>query len=88
VKTCGKRSWASGKERWKTLLVADKQFRRVHGYKQIPMPIRELEALTRNKEEVVKRAATVSVGFDSSASHIADLVAGVGQRFESPPCYV
>src|ERR1700694_1307150 len=51
--------WHGGdqRERWvgSGLLVAEKQFRRVQGYKQIPMLIRELEALTPNKQEVVKR---------------------------------
>jgi putative transposase len=51
--------WHGGdqRERWvgSGLLVAEKQFRRVQGYKQIPMLIRELEALTPNKPEVVKR---------------------------------
>jgi putative transposase len=44
-------------ERWvgSELLVAEKQFRRVQGYKQIPHRIRALEALTPNKHEVVKR---------------------------------
>ena len=37
------------------LLVAEKQFRKIQGYKQIPILIRELEALTPNKIEVVKR---------------------------------
>jgi len=51
--------WHSGdqRERWvgSGLLVAEKQFRRVQGHKQIPMLIRELEALTPNKSELVKR---------------------------------
>ncbi len=51
--------WHGGdqRERWvgSGLLVAEKQFRRVQGYKQIPMLIRELETLTPNKPEVVKR---------------------------------
>jgi transposase-like protein len=51
--------WHGGdqRERWvgSGLLVAEKQFRRVQGYKQIPMLIRELEALTPNKLEVAKR---------------------------------
>jgi hypothetical protein len=48
---------APNRERWvgSGLLVAEKQFRRVHGYKQIPMLIGQLEALTPNKVEVVKR---------------------------------
>jgi hypothetical protein len=36
-------------------LVAQKQFRRVTGYKQIPALIRELEALAPPKPEVAKR---------------------------------
>ena len=51
--------WHGGdqRERWvgSGLLVAQKQFRRVQGYKQIPMLIRELEALTPNKVEVARR---------------------------------
>jgi len=51
--------WHGGdqRERWvgSGLLVAQKQFRRVQGYKQIPMLIRELEALTPNKTEVARR---------------------------------
>jgi len=51
--------WHGGdqRERWvgSGLLVAEQQFRRVQGYKQIPMLIRELEALTPNKQEVAKR---------------------------------
>jgi len=51
--------WHGGdqRERWvgSGLLVAEKQFRRVPGYKQIPMLIRELEALTLNKSTVAKR---------------------------------
>ena len=51
--------WHDGdqRERWvgSGLLVAEKQFRRVTGYKQIPALIRELEALTPYKSAVVKR---------------------------------
>jgi transposase-like protein len=51
--------WHDGdqRERWvgSGLLVAEKQFRRVQGYKQIPALIRELEALTPSKPEVGKR---------------------------------
>jgi transposase-like protein len=51
--------WHGGdqRERWvgSGLLVAQKQFRRVQGYKQIPMLIRELETLTPNKVEVARR---------------------------------
>ena len=45
------------RERWvgSGLLVAQKQFRRVTGYKQIPALIRELEALAPPKPEVAKR---------------------------------
>ena len=37
------------------LLVAEKQFRRIQGYKQIPVLLRELENLVASKAEVVKR---------------------------------
>jgi hypothetical protein len=51
--------WHGGdqRERWvgSGLLVAEKQFRRITGYKQIPALIRELEALAPSKAEVVKR---------------------------------
>jgi len=51
--------WHSGdqRERWvgSGLLVAEKQFRRVQGHKQIPVLLRELEALAPSKSEVVKR---------------------------------
>jgi putative transposase len=51
--------WHGGdqRERWvgSGLLVAEKQFRRVQGHKQIPVLLRELEALTASKPEVVKR---------------------------------
>jgi len=51
--------WHGGdqRERWvgSGLLVAQKQFRRVTGYKQIPALIRELEALAPPKPEVAKR---------------------------------
>ena len=51
--------WHGGdqRERWvgSGLLIAEKQFRRVQGHKQIPILIRELEALTLNKSEIVKR---------------------------------
>jgi len=51
--------WHNGdqRERWVAsgLLVAEKQFRRIQGYKQIPNLLRELEALTPSKAEVVKR---------------------------------
>jgi len=51
--------WHGGdqRERWvgSGLLVAEKQFRRVTGHKQIPALIRELEAMTPSKTEVVKR---------------------------------
>ena len=51
--------WHGGdqRERWvgSGLLVAEKQFRRITGYKQIPALIRELESLTPTKSEVVKR---------------------------------
>jgi transposase-like protein len=51
--------WHGGdqRERWvgSGLLVAEKQFRRIQGYKHIPMLSRELEALSPYKSEVVKR---------------------------------
>src|ERR1051326_4025681 len=51
--------WHGGdpRERWvgAGLLVAQKQFRRVQGYKQIPALIRALEAQRPSKPEVVKR---------------------------------
>jgi transposase-like protein len=51
--------WHGGdqRERWvgSGLLVAQNQFRRVTGYKQIPALIRELEALAPLKPEVAKR---------------------------------
>ena len=51
--------WHGGdqRERWvgSGLLVAEKQFRRVQGHKQIPILLRELEALVPVKAEVVKR---------------------------------
>lgn len=50
--------WHGGdqRERWvgSGLLVAQKQFRKVTGHKQIPALIRELEALAPSKSEVVK----------------------------------
>jgi transposase-like protein len=51
--------WHGGdqRERWvgSGLLLAEKQFRRVQGHKQIPVLLRELEALAPSKPEVVKR---------------------------------
>src|SRR3982750_12881 len=51
--------WHSGdqRERWvgSGLLVAQKQFRRVKGHKQIPLLLRELEALIPSKSDLVKR---------------------------------
>ena len=51
--------WHGGdqRERWvgSGLLVAEKQFRRITGYKQIPALIRELETMTPAKTAVVKR---------------------------------
>jgi putative transposase len=51
--------WHGGdqRERWvgSGLLVAQKQFRRITGHKQIPALIRELEALAPSKTAVVKR---------------------------------
>jgi putative transposase len=51
--------WHGGdqRERWvgSGLLVAQKQFRKVTGHKQIPALLRELEALAPPRSEVVKR---------------------------------
>jgi putative transposase len=51
--------WHAGdqRERWvgSGLLIAEKQFRRVQGHKQIPALISELEAMTPSRSEVVKR---------------------------------
>jgi putative transposase len=51
--------WHGGdqRERWvgSALLVAQKQFRKVTGHKQIPALLRELEALVPQKSELVKR---------------------------------
>src|SRR3954454_4737233 len=51
--------WHAGdhRERWvgSGLLVAQKQFRRVKGHKQIPLLLTELEALTPSKSDLVKR---------------------------------
>ena len=51
--------WHGGdqRERWvgSGLLVAENQFRRITGYKQIPTLIRELEALTPSKSALAKR---------------------------------
>ncbi len=51
--------WHPGdqRERWvgSGLLVAEKQFRRVQGHKQIPNLLRELESLVPSKSDVVKR---------------------------------
>lgn len=51
--------WHGGdqRERWvgSGLLVAEKQFRRIQGHKQIPVLLRELEAMLPSKSEVVKR---------------------------------
>jgi transposase-like protein len=51
--------WHGGdqRERWvgSGLLVAEKQFRRIQGYKQIPFLLRSLEALLPSRPEVVKR---------------------------------
>ena len=50
--------WHGGdqRERWvgSGLLVAQKQFRRITGYKQIPVLLRELEAVAPSKKAVVK----------------------------------
>ena len=59
-RVCGNvKRWHAGdqRERWvgSGLLVAEKQFRRVQGHKQIPILLRELEALVSSKSGVVKR---------------------------------
>src|SRR4051812_21042955 len=54
--------WHGGdqRERWvgSGLVVAEKQFRRVQGHKQIPALIRELEALAPCKSVVKRRKAS------------------------------
>jgi hypothetical protein len=59
---CGNvKRWHGGdqRERWvgSGLLVAEKQFRRVKGYKQIPILLKEMEAAAGNpsKKAVAKR---------------------------------
>lgn len=51
--------WQGGdqRERWvgSGLLVAEKQFRRVKGYRQIPALMKEFEARTSSKQQVAKR---------------------------------
>ena len=51
--------WHGGdqRERWvgSGLLLAEKQFRRIQGYKQIPTLLRELESLVASKPGLVKR---------------------------------
>ena len=51
--------WHSGdqRERWvgSGLLVAEKQFRRIKGHKQLPLLLRELEALTPCKSNLAQR---------------------------------
>ena len=51
--------WHGGdqRERWvgSGLLLAEKQFRRIQGYKQIPTLLRELESLAASKSGLVKR---------------------------------
>jgi putative transposase len=51
--------WHGGdqRERWvgSGLLVAEKQFRRIQGCKQIPILLRELEAMHPSKSEIAKR---------------------------------
>ena len=54
--------WHDGdqRERWvgSGLLVAEKQFRRIQGYKQIPNLLRELESLAPSKEVVKRKKAS------------------------------
>ena len=45
----------SGDVGWDRLLVAEKQFRRITGYRQTPVLIKELKVLTPPKAAVVKR---------------------------------
>jgi len=56
---CNVKRWHGGdqRERWvgSGLLVAEKQFRRIQGHKQIPMLLRELETSVSSKSQVVKR---------------------------------
>jgi putative transposase len=56
---CNVKRWHGGdqRERWvgSGLLVAEKQFRRIQGHKQIPVLLRELETLVSSKPEVAKR---------------------------------
>jgi hypothetical protein len=51
--------WHAGdqRERWigSGLLIAEKQFRRVRGYKQIPTLIRRLDTFKPSRKEVVTR---------------------------------
>ena len=51
--------WHDGdqRERWvgSGLLVAEKQFRRIQGYEQIPALIKELESMVPAKSQLVKR---------------------------------
>jgi hypothetical protein len=44
--------------------VAEKQFRRVQGHKQIPVLLRELEALAPSKPEVVGNSDNRSLGLE------------------------
>lgn len=56
---CNVKRWHGGdqRERWvgSGLLVAEKQFRRIQGYKHIPILLRELEAQLPPKSKVAKR---------------------------------
>ncbi len=51
--------WHAGdqRERWvgSGLLIAQKQFRRIKGYKQIPLLLSELEAVVSSKSTLAKR---------------------------------
>src|SRR6516162_2905939 len=55
---CNVKRWHGGdqRERWvgSGLLVAQKQFRRITGYKQIPALIRELQVMAPSKKAIVK----------------------------------
>ena len=56
---CNVKRWHGGDQRERCvgsgLLVAEKQFRRIQGYKQIPVLLRELESFVTAKPQVVKR---------------------------------
>jgi hypothetical protein len=70
---CGNvKHWHGGdqRERWvgSCLLVAETQFRRVQGHKQIPARIKELEAMTPSKSVVVNGERHRGVGYEGVAT--------------------